>query len=64
MKQFSDTNQDVDDFYEIWKEQVVEREPVWNLVWDSLIYYFFFYFKQVDTESDIQGNDLVGERNL
>ena len=21
MKQFSDTNQDVDDFYEIWKEQ-------------------------------------------
>lgn len=63
MKQFSDTNQDVDDFYEIWKEQVVEREPVWNLVWDSLIY-FFFNFKQVDTESDIQGNDLVGERNL
>lgn len=45
------------------KNKVVEREPVWNSVWDSLIL-FFFYFKQVDIESDIQGNDLVGERNL
>lgn len=41
LKQFSDTIKMWMAFYEIWKEQVVER-PVWNLVLGFINLLFFF----------------------
>lgn len=63
MKWFGDTNQDADVFYEIWKEQGSGEGARLEFSL-GFINFILFYFKHVDIESDIQGNDLVGERNL